>query len=55
MSSEKKTPPKVSFYFFSPRKLVRLLILKEVKPSPESKTIKRLTFDNLFLPVQISR
>ena len=32
----------------SPKKLERLFILKEVKPSPNSKMIKQLTFDNLF-------
>ena len=37
---------------FSPKKLVRLFILKEVKPSPDSKMIKLLTFDNLFLPLR---
>ena len=39
----------------SPKKLVRLLILKEVKPSPDSKMIKLLTFDNLFPPLRHSR
>ena len=48
--SKKKTPRKVSFYSFSPKKSVRLFILKEVKPSPESKMIKLLNFDNLFPP-----
>ena len=47
----KKLPRKASFYFFSPKKLVRLFILKEVKPSPDSKMIKRLTFDKFFPPL----
>ena len=51
---KKKTPRKASFYFFSPKKLVRLFILKEVKPSPDSKMIKLLTFDNLFPPPTFS-
>ena len=45
---EKKDP----FYFFSLKKLVRLFILKEVKPSPDGKMIKLLTFDNLFPPLR---
>ena len=52
MFSKRDTPEKASFYFFSPKKLVQLNILKEVKPSPYSKMIKLLTFDNLFLPLQ---
>ena len=48
--SKKKTPRKVSFYSFSPKTSVRLFILKEVKPSPDSKMIKLLNFDNLFPP-----
>ena len=36
--------------FFSPKKLVRLFIVKEVKPFPDSKMINLLTFDNLFPP-----
>ena len=52
--SNKKTPGKPSFSFFSPKKLVRLFILREVKPSPDSKIIKLLTFHNLFLPLRHS-
>ena len=51
----KKTTQKASFYFFSPKTLVRLFILKKVKPSPNSKMIKLLTFDNLFPPLRHSR
>ena len=47
----KKLPRKASFYFFSPKKLVRLFILKEVKPSADSKTMKRLTFYKLLPPL----
>ena len=39
----KKTPRKASFYVFSPKKLVQLFTLKEIKPSPDSKMIKLLT------------
>ena len=41
--SQEKTPKKVSFYFFSPKKktVERLFILKEVKPATESKMIRR--------------
>ena len=53
--SKKKGTPKASFYFFSPKKLVGLFILKEVKPSPDSKMIKRLRFDNLFPSLRHSR
>ena len=41
---KKKTSRKASFYLFSPNKLVRLFILKDVKPSPDSKMIKLLAF-----------
>ena len=34
---------------FSPERLSQLFLLKEVKPSPDHKIIKLLTFDNLFL------
>ena len=52
---QKETPQKASFYVFSARKLVQIIILNEVKPSPYSKMIKLLTFNNLFLPLQHSR
>ena len=35
------------FFFFSPKKLSLLSLLKEVKPSPDHKIIKPLTFENL--------
>ena len=37
------------------KKLVRLFILKEVKPSRDRKIIKLFTFDNLFPPLRHSR
>ena len=53
---KKKTPRKASFcFFFSPKKLVQLFIPKEVQPYPDSKMIKLLTFDNLFLPLRHSQ
>ena len=48
-------PGKLLYSFSSPKKLVRLIILKEVKPSPESKMIKLLTLVNLFPPLRHSR
>ena len=55
LKKKKKTPRKGSFDFPSPKQLVQLSILKEVKPSPDSKLIKLLTFDNLFTPLRHSR
>ena len=51
--NKKDTPESVTLPF-SPKKLVRLLILKKVKPSPNSKMIKRHTSDNLFPPLRHS-
>ena len=48
-------PRKASLYFFPPEKLALLFLLKEVKPSPDPKMIKLLTFDNLFLLLRHSR
>ena len=47
---KKRHPGKPHFTVFSSIKIVRLFILKEVKPSTESKMIKLLTFDYLFPP-----
>ena len=47
---KKRHPGQLHFTFFSPKKLVRLFIPKEVKPSTESKMVKLLTFDYLFPP-----
>ena len=52
---EKRTPQKASFYCFSPKTLGQLFILEKVKPSPDTKMIKCLTFDNLFPPLPYSR
>ena len=48
----KKDTPERFILLFSLKKLVRFFILKEVKPSPDGKMIKLLTFDNLFLPLR---
>ena len=51
-----KNDTPVSFILlFSPKKLVWLFILKEVKPFPDGKMIKLLTFGNLFPPLRHSR
>ena len=53
---KKRLPGKLHFpFFFVTKKLVRLFILKGVKPSLDSKMIKFLTFDNIFPPLQHSR
>lgn len=39
---------KSPLYFFLPEELALLFLLKEVKPSPDHKTIKLLTFDTCF-------
>ena len=51
----KKAPPESFIVLGSPKKFVRLFILKEVKPLPDSEMIKLLTFDNLFPPLRHSR
>ena len=43
------------FLFFSPKKLVWLIKHKDVKPSPDSKMIELLTFENLFPPLRAKR
>ena len=53
---KKRLPGKLHFpFFFVTKKLVRLFILKGVKPSLDSKMIKFLTFDNIFPPLRHSR
>ena len=53
---KKRLPEKLHFpFFFVTKKLVRLFILKGVKPSPDSKMIKFLTIDNLFAALRHSR
>ena len=39
---------------FSSEKSARYFLLKEVKPSPDRKMVKLLTFENLFLPLRHS-
>ena len=46
----KDTAESFIFLFFT-RKVVRLFILKGVKPSTDGKVITFLTFDNLFPPL----
>ena len=46
---------KFFLFFFVTKKLVRLFILKGVKPSLDSKMIKFLTFDKIFPPLRHSR
>ena len=46
---------KASLYFYLPEKPALLSLLKEVKPSPDRKMLKLLTFDNLFSPLRHSR
>ena len=57
MFSKRRHPAgKLHFPLFT-KKLVLLFTLKEVKPSPDSKMIKLLTFEqyNLFPPLRHSR
>ena len=54
-SQKKRHPRRLHFTFISPKKLVRLFILKGLKPSPDSRMMKFLTFDNLFPPQRHSR
>ena len=42
-------------FFFLPEKLPRFFLLKEVKTSPDRKTIKLLTFYNFFSSLRHSR
>ena len=51
---EKRAPLKTPAWEAT-KKLVRLFILKEVKPFPGSKMIKLLPLDNLFPPPRHSR
>ena len=53
-SKKKDSPESLILPFFTTVVLfaVRLFILKEVKPSPDNKIIKLLTFDNLFPPLR---
>ena len=51
-NSEKIDNLESAVFLFSPEKLTRLILLKEVKPSPDKKMIKLLTFDNLLPPLR---
>ena len=51
---KRRHPGKLLFSLFSPKKSVRLIKQKDVKPSPDSKMIKLLTFENLFPPLRHS-
>ena len=55
MCSKKKAPQKASIYLFSPTKVSTVIYTEEVNPSPDSKRIKLLSFDNLFPPLRHSR
>ena len=41
-------PGELHFTIFSPEKLARLFLLKEVNPSPDCKMIQLLKLDNFF-------
>ena len=51
----KKYPESFIVLFIQQKKVSTAILLKEVKPSPDRKMIKLLTFDNLFLPLRHSR
>ena len=55
MGRDKKRAPLKTPAWEATKKLVRLFILKEVKPFPGSKMIKLLPLDNLFPPPRHSR
>ena len=52
---KKDTPESFILPFFTKKAGTDIFILKEVKPLPDSKMIKRLSFDNLFPPLRHSR
>ena len=52
--SPKIDTPESFIVVFSPEKSARLFLLKEVKPSPDRKMVKLLTFENLSLPLRHS-
>ena len=49
------TPRRASFHHLSLENLALLPLVKGVKPSPDRKMLKLLTFDNLFPPLRHSR
>ena len=54
---KKRHPGKLHFpfFFFHQKKLIRLFILKEVKPSPYGRVKELLTFNNLIPPLRHAR
>ena len=54
---KKDTPESFIFlsFFFHQKKLIRLFILKEVKPSPDRRVKELLTFKNLIPPLRHAR
>ena len=55
---KKRHPGKLHFpffFFFHQKKLTRLFILKEVKPSPDRRVKELLTFNNLLPPLRHAR
>ena len=55
VSSYNINPGKIHCAFFPLKKLARVFLLKEVKPSPDRKMMKPLSFENLFPPLRYSR
>ena len=51
---KKQTPRKALLSFFIRKVSTVFFLLKEVKPSPDRKMAKLLTFENLFLPLRHS-
>ena len=49
------TPRKALMNFFLPERLERLFSLKDVKPFPDRKMIKLLTFNTLFPSLRHTR
>ena len=48
-------PGKIHCAFFPLKRLARVFLLKEVKPSPDRKMMKPLSFENLFPPLRYFR
>ena len=52
---KKCTLQKATLSFWFTIKVSTVIFIKEIKPSPDRKMIKLLTFDNLFPPLRHSR
>ena len=52
---QKIDSPEYFIFLFPSEKLKMISLLKEVKPSPDGKMVKLLTFDNFFPPLRHSR